>query len=147
MDISKLLDPKNMTLELKATTRIDAIKELIGILHASGTISDPEEILRAVLQREEEFSTGIGFQVAIPHAKSPCVNQAAIAYGRSENGVEWPSEDGVNPKMIFMIMAPCNADDAHLKLLAQMCRKLIHEDVRENILNAKEKEDVINALN
>lgn len=146
MEISELLRPENMTMELKSTNRIDAIKELIDIMYSTGSISNKNEILKAALQREEEFSTGIGFQVAIPHAKSPFVDKASIAYGYSESGVDWPSEDGVNPKMIFMIVVPADAFDEHLKLLAQIARKLIHEEIREKIINAKCKEDVIKAF-
>lgn len=146
MELTSIMRPENMTLELKATDRVGAIKELIEMLYASDAISDKEEILKAVLLREEEFSTGIGFQVAIPHAKSKFVKKASIAYGKSEAGVDWPSEDGQNPKMIFLIAVPDTVSNDHLKLLAQIARKIIHDDVRERILNAKKFEDVIHAF-
>lgn len=146
MELTSIMRPENMTLELKATERIEAIKELIDLLYASDAIMDKEEILKAVLLREEEFSTGIGFQVAIPHAKSKFVKKASIAYGASAAGVEWPTEDGMNPRMIFLIAVPDTVCDEHLKLLAQIARKIIHDDVREKILNAKEIEDVIHAF-
>ena len=146
MELASIMRPENMTLELKATERVEAIKELIDKLYASDAITDKEEILKAVLQREEEFSTGIGFQVAIPHAKSKFVKKPSIAYGKSEVGVDWPSEDGENPKMICRIAVPDTVTNDHLKLLAQIARKIIHDDVREKILNAKEIEDVIHAF-
>ena len=68
MELTSIMRPENMTLNLKATDRLGVIKEMIDMLYASDAISDKDEILKAVLQREEEFSTGIGFQVAIPHA-------------------------------------------------------------------------------
>lgn len=146
MELTSIMRPENMTLNLKATDRLGVIKEMIDMLYASGAISDKEEILKAVLQREEEFSTGIGFQVAIPHAKSKFVKKASIAYGKSESGVDWPSEDGENPKMIFLIAVPDTVSNDHLKLLAQIARKIIHEDVRQMILNATKFEDVIHAF-
>lgn len=146
MQISELLREENMTLKLQATERVEAIKELAELLYNSGSISDKEEILQAALKREEEFSTGIGFMVAIPHAKSRCVEKASIAYGFSEQGVEWPSEDDVNPKMIFFIVVPETALNDHLRLLAQIARKLIHSEVREKIINARTYEEVITAF-
>ena len=146
MQVSELLREENMTLDLKATERFEAIRELIDMLYESGCISDKEEIYQAALEREEAFSTGIGFQVAIPHAKSRFVEKASIAYGFSREGVEWPSEDGENPKMIFLIVVPDTALNDHLRLLAQIARKLIHEDVRERILNAGTAEEVIRAF-
>lgn len=85
-------------LALQSTTREDAIAELMHLLNASGAVSKEEEMVRAAMKREEEFSTGIGMQVAIPHAKSQYVNEAAIAFGRSAGGVDWPTEDGENQK-------------------------------------------------
>lgn len=146
MELTSIMRPENMTLELKAKDRESAIKELIDMLYASGAIADKDAILKAVLQREEEFSTGIGFQVAIPHAKSKFVRKASIAYGASATGVAWPSEDGVNPRMIFLISVPDTVSNDHLKLLAQISRKIIHDDVRERILNAEKIEDVIHAF-
>lgn len=145
MDISEILSLDNITLDLKAHTREEAISELMDLLYASGAISDKEEMVKAALKREEEFSTGIGMQVAIPHAKSRFVNRAAIAFGRND-GVEWPTEDGINPCMIFLIVVPLEARNQHLQLLAQISRKIIHKEVRQAILNAPSKECVINAF-
>ncbi len=146
MDITELLRLENMTLELKSKTRVDAIAELMHLLELSGAVSNEEEMVRAAMKREEEFSTGIGMQVAIPHAKCQYVNEAAIAFGRSAGGVDWPTEDGENPRMIFLIVVPMEARNQHLKLLAQISRKLVHEEVRAKILNAKSAEEVIDAL-
>lgn len=146
MDITELLWPENMTLELKSKTRVDAIAELMHLLDLSGAISNEEEMVRAAMKREEEFSTGIGMQVAIPHAKCQYVDKAAIAFGRSADGVDWPTEDGENPRMIFLIVVPMEARNQHLKLLAQISRKLVHEEVRAKILNAGSTEEVIDAL-
>lgn len=146
MEIAGLMKEEDMTMALNAATRPDAIGELADMLLKSGAISDRDEIVNAAMLREEEFSTGIGFQVAIPHAKSKFANRSAIAFGMSAQGVEWPTEDGKKPKMIFLIVVPLAAKNDHLKLLAQISRKLIHDDVREKILFANEKKDVINAL-
>lgn len=145
MDISEILSPENITLDLKARTREEAISELMDLLFASGAVSNKEEMVNAALEREKEFSTGIGMQVAIPHAKSRFVNRAAIAFGRND-GVQWPTEDGLDPKMIFLIVVPLEAMNQHLKLLAQISRKIIHREVRQAILKAPTKDSVINVF-
>ena len=53
MELTSIMRPENMTLNLKATDRLGVIKEMIDMLYASDAISDKEEILKAVLQREE----------------------------------------------------------------------------------------------
>lgn len=146
MDISELLKPENMTLNLQSTTREDAITELMQLLGASGVVSNVDEAVKAALRREEEFSTGIGMQVAIPHTKCQYINEAAIAFGKSADGVDWPTEDDENPRMIFLIVVPMEARNQHLKLLAQISRKLVHQEVRDKILTARSVEEVINAL-
>lgn len=146
MDITELLKPENMTLELHARTREDAISELTHLLGVSGAVSNVGETVRAAMRREEEFSTGIGMQVAIPHTKCQYVNETAIAFGRSAGGVDWPTEDGEDPRLIFLIVVPLEARNQHLKLLAQISRKLVHEEVRDKIMSAKGVEEVIEAL-
>lgn len=146
MNITDLLKPENMTLDLHAGKREDAISELAQLLGISGAVSNVGETVRAAMRREEEFSTGIGMQIAIPHAKCQYVNETSIAFGRSAGGVDWPTEDGENPRLIFLIVVPLEARNQHLKLLAQISRKLVHEEVRNKILSARGVEEIIDAL-
>ena len=146
MILEEILKIENIELDLKATERTEAINYLIDLLYKSKEISNKEEVVKAALKREEEFTTGVGLQVAIPHAKSPYVNTPSIAVGISKEGIEWPTEDGQNPRIIFLIVVPEEASDLHLRLLAEIARKIIHDEVRKNILESINEQGIINAL-
>jgi len=141
-----VMSPELIKLDLKAKDKMGAIKELIEVLVKNNVVTDADEMLKAVLKREEEFSTGIGFNIAIPHAKNRCVTRASIAVGRSTDGVIWNSGDDSKTHLIFLIAVPNEAENQHLKMLAQISRKLAHSAVREKLLHAQTEQEILNAL-
>lgn len=146
MDLSDLLKKESISLSLKSVVREDAIRELVDLLASQGYISDCDEMYKAVMAREKEFSTGIGMGIAIPHAKSSAVNKVSIAFGRSGQGVDWPTQDKKPAHLLFLIAVPIQADNQHLRILAKLSRKLVHDSVRERITFASSPEEVINVL-
>ena len=147
MDISEIMKPDLIELAVKATQKEDAIHELIALLHQHGVIDQKQDLFQAVMEREAAFSTGIGMGIAIPHAKCACVKKAAIAFGRSDQGVRWTGEEETTAHLIFLIVVPIEAQNQHLRLLAQISRKLVHESVRQKIMQAQTAEQVLQALN
>lgn len=146
MEITELINPENIKLDLLSSAKEEAIGELAQLLFNSGFINDKEEVVKAALIREKEFTTGVGLEVAIPHAKSSFVIKPGVAFGRSRKGLEWDTVDGLPPKLIFLIVVPTDAHDQHLQVLAQISRKIIHDDVREKLLQALEAESILETL-
>lgn len=146
MDTDQLLKPSGITLELQARDRDAAVRELIRLLVSQGATDDPEELFRAVLRREAEFSTSIGLGIAIPHAKSSAVTHAAIAFGRSTERIKFSVDDAAGANLIFLIAVPDRAENDHLRILAQISRKLVHKNVRDALLQAKTPEAIVDAL-
>ncbi|XXF68254.1 PTS sugar transporter subunit IIA [Thermoanaerobacterium thermosaccharolyticum] len=125
---------------------LSVLKELIKPLAAKGAIDDEDKFLDVVLKREEEYSTGIGMGVAIPHGKSSLVKKASLVFGKSKEGIDYNSMDGKPAHLFFLIAAPENSDNLHLKILAKLSRSLMHEEVREELNKAETYEDVVNAF-
>jgi fructose PTS system EIIBC or EIIC component len=150
VEIKKLTDITSEYLiepELVGTTRDDVIDELIGKFNENGILSSKEEFKRAILNREEQSSTGLGMNIAIPHGKSAAVKHPAVAFGIKRDGVDWKSLDGTDAKLIFMIAVPEKAaGDAHLKILQMLSRKLMDEGFRERLLKAETKEQAYKLL-
>jgi len=71
--------------------------------------------------------------IAVPHAKSPCVSKIALAFGISKNGVDFDSMDEEPSKLIFMIAAPKGEKKEHLDLLAEISKLSYEEDLVEKI--------------
>ncbi|HBS44020.1 MAG TPA: PTS mannose transporter subunit IIABC, partial [Paenibacillus sp.] len=97
------------------------INEMIGALDRAGAVSSAGDFKEAILAREEESSTGIGLNIAIPHGKSDAVLKPSIVFGIKQNGVDWKSLDGSEAKLIFMIAVPRSSKgNAHLKVLQML---------------------------
>jgi len=142
-----MFSKERMSFDLKARTKEEVIDELIEMLYKDGKLKDKESFKRAVLKREDEFSTGIGMGIAIPHGKDSSVVEPCITFGISKNGIDFDSMDGKPAHIFFLISVPEDAADTHLHILSFISRKLMHEDVRQKLFNAKDFEDVINAFN
>jgi len=135
-----------ISLNLTAKSKNDVIDELVNMLFKNGKLNDPKEYKAQILKREEESSTGLEEGIAIPHAKTAAVKVPTVAIGISKDGVDFNSLDGEPSKLFFMIAAPANAKDSHIEVLSQLSTSLLEDDIREGILNAKSKEEIINIL-
>lgn len=143
MSIKEMFSSSRTIFDMKAKTKAEAINELIEVLAADGKITDKEVFTQAVLKREEEFSTGIGFGIAIPHGKSNAVTTASIVFGRSKTGVDYESMDEKPAYLFFLIAVPEKSDDTHLRALGEISRRLMHADIREKLMNSENYEDII----
>jgi len=143
MEIKDMFSKERVCLQLGAENKLEAIDEVIDILVKDGKINDKETFRKAVLKREEEFSTGIGMGIAIPHGKSDSVNEAAIVFGKSNQGIDYGSMDDKPAHLFFLIAVPQDSNDIHLRALSQISRKLMHENVRNAIMNSSNFEEFI----
>ncbi|PNQ82156.1 PTS fructose transporter subunit IIABC [Paenibacillus sp. F4] len=150
IQIEKLTDIVTMdliNLDLEGTTRDAVVDEMIGALERNGAVSSASDFKQAILAREEEGSTGIGMNIAIPHGKSEAVLKPSVVFGIKQGGVDWNSADGSEAKLIFMIAVPRNSkENAHLKVLQMLSRKLMDDHFREALLAATTKEEAYQLL-
>ena len=117
MNITELLNVNLIKLELTSKTKEDVIIEMATILDENGKLLDKDKYVKAVQDREKEFSTGIGMGIAIPHGKSSGVKEAALVFGRSVNGIDYQSMDDELANIFFLIAVPEESSDEHLKIL------------------------------
>jgi PTS system nitrogen regulatory IIA component len=145
MEINEVLLEELIVLDMKSQTKDEAIGELAAKLEKTGFITDLDVYLAAVRKREELSSTGLGMGIAIPHGKSSAVTRACVVFGRSRNGIDYQSDDGEPVYLMFLIAAP-EAADEHLRILASISRKLVHEHVRDKLRQAETTQEVYQAL-
>ncbi|WP_283164923.1 fructose-specific PTS transporter subunit EIIC [Streptomyces sp. HU2014] len=132
---------------LAARSKEAAIHELAGLLAATGRVTDLDGLVGAVLAREALGTTGLGEEIAIPHAKTDAVAAPVVGFARSEEGVEWGAPDGTKARLIFMIAVPEEmAGDEHLRILAMLSRKLMDPGFRERLLSAGGVGEVMGVL-
>lgn len=142
-----LITEELIALNLPATSKTEAIQMLAEIAAKAGRVADVDGYREAVLHREGEYSTGMGFGVAIPHGKTNAVTEPLLLYATVQPPIDWQSLDGNPIDVIFMIGVPAdNAGDVHLKILANLSRRLMKEDFRTNLRAAKTPVEVLQVL-
>ncbi|ALX50129.1 fructose-specific PTS transporter subunit EIIC [Lentibacillus amyloliquefaciens] len=150
VEINKLTDILNrnlMTMQVAGSTQEEVVDEFIQMLDKENRIASTETVKQAIFDRENESSTGLGMNIAIPHAKSSAVKHPAVVFGISRDGIDWKSLDGSDAKLIFMIAIPEErAGDDHLKILQMLSRKLMDDSFREQLMNAETKEEAYELL-
>ncbi|XGU46487.1 fructose-specific PTS transporter subunit EIIC [Fusobacterium necrophorum subsp. funduliforme] len=144
--LRKFIQKECISLELQSKNKADVIDELIGILDKAGKLNDREIFKKEILKREAQSSTGLEEGIAIPHAKTAAVKVPSIAIGISKEGLDYESLDGEVSRLFFMIAAAEGAEDTHIELLSKLSTILLEDEVREALLHAKSKEEVIQML-
>ncbi|MCF7918529.1 MAG: PTS sugar transporter subunit IIA [Candidatus Cloacimonetes bacterium] len=145
MLISDMLLPEYIT-DLISTTKEAALDELLNLITGSPLITDEKKFRKAIMDREKMMSTGIGLGVAVPHARDKSVKDFVIAVGRSLNGIDFDSIDDKPVQLIFMIGASDSQDKDYIRLLARLVLRLKNEDLKKNILEAANANEIYNVI-
>ncbi len=130
--------------DLKATSKEDVIQELVQSLLDAGQIDSEqrEDIVAAIMKREELGSTGIGRGVAVPHTKHPSVQKLVGTVGVSESGVDFDSLDGERVQLFFLLISPPERPGDHLRALENISRQLRDETFCRFLKQSKTTDDV-----
>ncbi|MBU8877990.1 fructose-specific PTS transporter subunit EIIC [Bacillus sp. FJAT-29790] len=146
MRITELLTRDTILLSVTGTGKLDAINGLVDTLDKAGKLNDRNAFKEAILTREGQSTTGIGDGIAIPHAKTKAVKEAAIAFGKSVAGVDYESLDGQPAHLFFMIAAPEGANNTHLEALSRLSSILMNDEARKKLMDAASEEDILSII-
>ncbi len=148
VEVAKIIDPNNIKTNLVGETKDEVLKELATVLLQNHYITDVDGFMADIYAREEEGQTGIGNYIAIPHGKSPYVDRIGVAIGVTENEIPWESLDGKGVKGIILFAVGDDNEGAqeHLKLLSLFARKLGNDEVIEQLIQAKDGDEVVAAF-
>ncbi|MEZ8059722.1 fructose-specific PTS transporter subunit EIIC [Vibrio splendidus] len=143
MDITNIIEPEIICLELQADSKQAVFEELVELLDRAGKLSSKSDFLDDIWKREAIGNTGFDDGIAIPHAKSKAVAKPAVAVGISRSGIDYGADGGELSDVFFMLASPDNNDDHHIEVLAQISTKLIEDDF---VTKLKAMESVEEAL-
>ena len=148
VEVAKIINPNNIKTNLVGETKDEVLKELATVLLQNHYITDVDGFMADIYAREEEGQTGIGNYIAIPHGKSPYVDRIGVAIGVTENEIPWESLDGKGVKGIILFAVGDDNEGAqeHLKLLSLFARKLGNDEVIEQLIQAKDADEVVAAF-
>lgn len=148
MKLSDLLTEAGISVSLAATDKRGVIEELVDLLIASAgdAITDRDAIIKAVWEREELMSTGIGQGVGIPHAKTNAVSRLHAVFAKSQKGIEFSALDGKPVSLFFLLIAPEDQSGPHVKALARISRLLKQSYFRQALIDATKSADVLTII-
>ena len=134
--------------ELQATDRNGVIRELVATLAGSIGLSEEDDasIGKAVIQRENQGSTGFGKGVAVPHVKHPAVTKIAATIGRSSGGVDFAALDRSPVYIVVLLLSPPDNPDQHLASMESIFRHLQRDNFRRFLRQASTKEEIIDLI-
>ncbi len=128
---------------LDSTEKYQSIEELAHIFENSDICDDIDTLIKALKERDEIMSTGIGFGIAVPHAKINAVKKMAFAIGISKKGITFDSIDGEPVHVIIMVAAGERQHKKYLKLLSNIMSILKNEKIKERMINSQSADEII----
>jgi PTS system fructose-specific IIC component/PTS system nitrogen regulatory IIA component len=124
MFLNEIFRPEFIKVGLEAEDKEEAFEELADLFCRAIKSDAREEILDAIREREAKMSTGIRQGIAIPHGKTPSVDQLYGVLGVSKTGVDYDALDGKPVYLLFLILAPEKDAEIHLRVLKRLAELL-----------------------
>src|SRR5207245_10079540 len=126
---------------LHATDKEGVLRELVDLV-VVGSGAQSGEVVGAILERERQVPTGIGYGVAVPHGKTPALSSLVVVAGTTPAPVPYETIDGEPVRLFFLLAGPESAAGAHVKALSRISRLLGREPVRGHTLSARPPEEL-----
>ncbi|MEM9382879.1 MAG: PTS sugar transporter subunit IIA [Planctomycetota bacterium] len=153
MDWYKRFKSKGCILKLKAETKADALDEVARQLESAGLLDEAQGAgaRKALHAREQLASTGVGMSVAIPHVKLEGIEESVCSLAVSPAGIEWQAVDGGPVHILFTVLRPAEATEAHdpedhLEMMRWIAKLARDADFRAFALQAKTKAELVGLL-
>ena len=143
--LADLLDERQVTLELQARTRNEALSEIIATMKDEEKLADAERFLGEVRALEEVHTTFVGEGVAFPHTRTDLVTQIILGIGRSHEGIPF-GEKGELAQLIFVIGVPRRLVNEYLVCVGMLARLTKDETTRAQLMQAKTPAEVVEIL-
>ncbi len=140
MLLSQLLTADRVRVPLASRDKPSVLRELVDLLVGT-TGGDLGDILHSVREREDCQSTGFGYGIAIPHARTPTLPGLAIVAGRAAAPIDYGAVDGQPVRLLFLVAGPESAAGDQVRALARIARLVRRDYVRERLLKAATSDD------
>lgn len=148
MKLREFIVTQAITPELQATDRDGAIRELVNALASAGALpaDSADEVVAALVKREQNGSTGFGKGVAVPHVKHAKVSKMAGTIGRSSGGIDFAALDHQPVYSIFLLLSPDDAPQQHLQAMNIVFSNLQKDMFRRFLRGAVTREAITDLL-
>ena len=146
MVLANVITERTVKILVSDVDKWTLIEDLVDLIVESGKAGDREAVLSAVVEREQQGSTGLERGIAIPHARSEGIDGVAGALAISENGIDFDSADGKPAHLIFLIVAAPKESTRYLKTLSAITFIGKNEGKISSLISAASPGDVVSIL-
>ena len=146
MALIDLLVPQVVKTPLTSTDKPDVLRELVQILADAGQIDNMDAVLAAVQDREDKQSTGLESGIAVPHGKTPAVDNLKLAIGIAPDGIDFNSLDGNPATLFFLLVAPPDQSGPHVEALAEIARLARSKAFCQALVRAASADEVVDLI-
>ncbi|MBT3278974.1 MAG: PTS sugar transporter subunit IIA [Phycisphaerales bacterium] len=148
MKLSEIMITKALVPEVQATKRDDVIKELVAAMVDAGAISQDETaaVIKAIIAREKQATTGIGKGIALPHAKLASIKKPIATIGLVADGVDFSSLDTQPVFGVILLLSNPDTPDEHLQAMETIFKNVQREMFRKFLFQAKDVDSIVELL-
>lgn len=145
MKLSDIIVANAVIPELQATDRDGAIQEAVASLAAAGVVpkTRAKDIVSAVIEREEQATTGIGKGVALPHAKLKCVKKVVATIARSSQGLDFAALDSKPVYSMILLLSNPDDPDEHLQAMEAIFKHVQREIFRKFLRQSETAQAIV----
>lgn len=146
--LNTLFSEQNILLNESISSQREVFIKIAEHCVSNNIAISTEELIQALEEREVQSTTGFIDGFAIPHAKSSSIQIPSALIITLSEGIDWNSMDQKAVKFIIALLIPENAEaTTHLTALSNISRMLIHQEIRENLLAAQNKQQILQLIN
>jgi fructose-specific phosphotransferase system IIA component len=146
MKISDILTENLVATGLPGNTKNEVIDAMIELVASSPKVMDKEKVRKAIFEREEIMSTGVGNGFAIPHGKTEAVSDIVAAFAVTAQPIDYQSLDEKPVRLVFLLVGKDNLVGPHIKLLSRISRLMNKEEFRRRLLDLKSPREILEAF-
>ena len=146
MKISDILTENLVATGLPGNTKNQVIDAMIELVATSPKVLDKEKVRKAIFEREEIMSTGVGNGFAIPHGKTEAVSDIVAAFAVTAQPIDYQSLDEKPVRLVFLLVGKDNLVGPHIKLLSRISRLMNKEEFRRRLLDLKSPGEILEAF-
>ena len=140
MRVRELLTEARTHSEVQASSKKQLLDQVAQLAAAGCDSLNEQEVFDALVAREKLGSTGIGEGIAIPHCRLQGCESPVSALLHLDAPIDFDAIDGAPVDLLFVLLVPKAATDAHLELLRQIASMLDRKEVRDRLRSANSNE-------
>jgi fructose-specific phosphotransferase system IIA component len=144
--VQDILQKNAVIINLEASNKTELLIQIAQYLASLYDLKDKAMVVQKIMDREAEMSTGIGFGIAIPHARVEGIERVYMVAARLVKGIEFDAIDEQPVHLIFMVLSPANASNPYTQILSSLSRIMSYEEIRQSLIEAETPETFLNVI-